>query len=55
MARGRTHDLTWVTPIIAGLGAFLLFGNWAAAAIGGLGVALVMMAIDAVRGGVGPH
>ena len=52
--RGGT-DLSWLVPIAAVLVAYFFLESWTASIAAGLVVALVLMAIDAVRGGVGPH
>ena len=55
MARRRGIDLSWLVPILAVFAAYFFLENWTASIAVGLVIALVLMAIDAVRGGVGPH
>ena len=55
MRRQKGIDLSWLFPIVAVVVAYQFVGSWTAAIAVGLVVALLLMAIDAVRGGVGPH
>jgi hypothetical protein len=55
MARQQGIDLTWLVPIVIVLilAQFVPSLWWAIA--GGIVVALFLMAVEAVRGGVGRH
>ncbi len=55
MARRKGIDLSWMVPIAAVFIAYLFLENWTASIAVGLVIALILMAIDAVRGGVGPY
>ncbi len=55
MKRRRGVDLSWLGPVIAVLVGYQFLESWTAAIAAGLVVALALMAIDALRGGVGPR
>ena len=55
MARNQGIDLAWLVPIVTALVLGVALGNWWWAIAGGLAMALFLMALEAVRGGVGRH